>query len=133
MHLLGLAETPGEIAGLLDLRRRELGLTSLAVDDVAGTQSGYASKLFCGKKRLGDMSLPALLGALGARLVVVADDAWLPAVTRREMGSANSAHWRRPPPLLSPPDSVFARIPGASVMVLPPVPEDGLPPMRLIA
>jgi hypothetical protein len=54
-----------------DLRKRELRLTNLALDDIAGLQSGYTGKLLCGTRRVGEISLPALLGALGLEIVLV--------------------------------------------------------------
>jgi len=53
------------------IRKNDLRLTTLELDDLAGLQSGYSSKLLCGMKRPGDMSLPALLGALGCELALV--------------------------------------------------------------
>lgn len=53
------------------LRKNALRLTTLEIDDIAGLQTGYTSKLLCGTKRPGDMSLPALLGALGCELALV--------------------------------------------------------------
>jgi hypothetical protein len=120
MHIVGIAESPKEIAGLLDLRRRELGMTCGAVDDVAGLQERYSNKIFCGMKRLGDISTPALLGALGAKLVLCADNDWLPAVTLRHIGNVkNMTAWRNPPMLLPPPHAVFAAIPGQRLEELP--------------
>jgi hypothetical protein len=115
MELLGLASTPQEIAGLLDLQRRRLGLTNLCLDDLSGVQQGYTGKLFAGVKRLGEMSLPALLGAVGCKIVVVADDDWLPAVTRRHVGSFSDrrcCYWVRPPILLPDRANVFCAVPG---------------------
>ncbi len=55
----------------LDARRRELGLTMVELDAVAGLAERYVPKLLGpGEvKRLGECSLSALLGALGGRLV----------------------------------------------------------------
>ncbi len=53
------------------LRKNDLRLTTLELDDLAGLQTGYSSKLLCGMKRPGDMSLPALLGALGCELALI--------------------------------------------------------------
>jgi hypothetical protein len=113
MKIVGLAQTPREIAGLLDARKRELGLSNLALDDIAGIQQGYSSKVFAGVKGLGSMSLPALLGALGVRLAVVADDDLLPAATIRHWGSvAQTPNWRTPPKHLPPPGQVFVAVTG---------------------
>src|SRR5271163_4641243 len=55
----------------LDRRRRELGMRMEDVDHKSGVQDGYSAKLFVGIRGLGQMSLPAILGALDADLVVV--------------------------------------------------------------
>jgi hypothetical protein len=123
MNLLGIAESPKEIAGLLDLRRRELGLTCLAVDEITGLQSGYSVKIFNAIKNLGPASMPSLLNALGAKVVVVCDDNWLPRVTMRHANSVkNTSAWARPPRLLPPPHAVFAAIPGQRLEELPAAP-----------
>ncbi|MEK4035840.1 hypothetical protein WOC76_04235 [Methylocystis sp. IM3] len=110
MNIVAIVESPSEIAGACDLRRRELNITNLALDDAAGLQSGYSSTLFCGKKRMGDMSMPSMLGALGMKLIAVADDAWVPPVTWR----CSSIAWcpiSRLPILCPPSDRVFAALP----------------------
>ena len=55
------------------------------LDDLSGVQSGYTSKLLSPQplKRLGAMSLPALLGALGVALVMVEDSAQVERVQGR--------------------------------------------------
>jgi hypothetical protein len=55
----------------LDRRRRELGLRMEDVDHKSGVQDGYSAKLFVGIRGFGAMSLPAILGALDADLVVI--------------------------------------------------------------
>jgi hypothetical protein len=59
------------------LRNRavELELTHLATDALAGLAHGHTGKLFCGTRGLGNVSLPALLDALGVSLVLVEDPA----------------------------------------------------------
>lgn len=64
----------------LRARRIELGLTHLAVDEIAGLQTGYTGKIECGIKRLGVMSLTAILGALKVEM----------ALLRAAGGKANS-------------------------------------------
>ena len=75
---------PGCIGGIRDFetlraalaqRKRDLRMSNLELDHVAKLQSGYTGKIMCGTKRPGDMSLPALLGALGAELVLVPSSA----------------------------------------------------------
>jgi hypothetical protein len=46
-----------------------------APDALAGLAHGHTSKLFCGLKGLSDLSLPALLDALGCSLVLIEDPA----------------------------------------------------------
>jgi hypothetical protein len=60
-----------ELRVALRKRKADLGLNNLAIDDIAGLQGGYTGKLMVGIKRPGDMSLPALLGALKCHLVLV--------------------------------------------------------------
>ena len=59
-----------EVIEVISARRRELGLRQLEVDDLAGLQSGYHSKVECQDRRLGEMSGPAILGALKLELHV---------------------------------------------------------------
>jgi hypothetical protein len=59
-----------ELVETISFRRRELGLRQLEVDDLAGIQSGYLGKIECFDRRLGPMSGPAILGALGLELHV---------------------------------------------------------------
>ena len=66
-------------------RRTRRNLSHELIDDLAGLQSGYTSKLLAPEpmKGLGRMSLPALLGALGAALVLVEDSAQVERVRDR--------------------------------------------------
>jgi hypothetical protein len=73
---------------LLDaIRRRkdELNVSFEILDAVSGLQSGYSAKLLSPRpvKRLGEVSLAALLGALGLRLVVRPDPDALSRVRSR--------------------------------------------------
>jgi hypothetical protein len=52
-------------------RRRDLKLSQIDLDDLAFLASGHVGKLECGTKRFGDVSLAAVLGALGAGQVLV--------------------------------------------------------------
>lgn len=90
--------------------RRQLGITQLQLDDLAGLQSGYTSTLECGNKRYGDMSLSCTLGALGLEMVVVRascthsenDSASTPSVSelKKLLAARNKraaqARWSRP-------------------------------------
>jgi hypothetical protein len=66
-----------DLVDAIRARRDELNVSHELLDDLAGYQSGYTSKLLAPEpmKGLGPMSLPALLGALGAALVLVEDSA----------------------------------------------------------
>jgi hypothetical protein len=66
----------------LDRRRQELGLRMEDVDHKSGVLDGYSAKLFVGIRRFGQMSLPAVLGALECDLVVVPRSATAPAERR---------------------------------------------------
>ena len=68
---LGVVTEYAHLRQLIAERRRELGLRQLEVDDLAGVQSGYTGKIECGLRSMGDMSMGALLGALGLHLVVM--------------------------------------------------------------
>lgn len=70
-QLVGRVTRFDDLRDLIDTHRKSLGITLLALDDMAGLQSGYASKLACKAKSYGNMSLPSVLGALGLELWVV--------------------------------------------------------------
>jgi transcriptional regulator with XRE-family HTH domain len=71
MDTLARVQSYSDLRSAVAMRRHELGLTQLEVDDIAGLQSGYLSKLECGLKNFGPMSLDAVLGALGLEIVLV--------------------------------------------------------------
>lgn len=64
-----------ELIAALCARRDELNISHETIDNIAGLQSGYTSKLLAPNpiKNLGPMSFEALLGALGVAVVVVPD------------------------------------------------------------
>jgi len=70
-NLVGRVTNFEDLRVLIDTHRRKIGVTLLHLDDIAGLQHGYASKLACGIKNYGQMSLPSVLGALGLELWVV--------------------------------------------------------------
>jgi hypothetical protein len=74
-----------ELIEALRNRARELQLTHETIDNVAGLQSGYTSKLLAPKpiKNLGPMSFESILGALGVAVVVVTDQAAVERVQGR--------------------------------------------------
>ena len=86
-RLISAASTPQEIADALNIRRQELNLTLNDLDAILGFAERYASKIFARnyQKNLGKLSLPAMLKALGCKLVIVADDTpdALPPITKR--------------------------------------------------
>lgn len=51
-------------------RRHELGMSQLEVDHRAGLCDAYTGKLEIGTRCFGDMSLAAILGALGLEIVI---------------------------------------------------------------
>lgn len=71
MEILAVIETPSDLRAACKARRAELRLTHLDVDEIAGLHTGYYGRLELGKKGFGEMSLAAVLGALGLELVVV--------------------------------------------------------------
>jgi hypothetical protein len=93
-----------ELIAAIRARRDELEVTHATLDHVSGLASGHTSKLFCIPpiKRLGMISLGAMLGSVGLMLVVVEDPAALarvsgrlvkrerPARSGRAIGPANS-------------------------------------------
>jgi hypothetical protein len=64
-----------ELVDALRRRRDELNISHETIDNIAGLQPGYTSKLLAPVpiKNLGQMSLPSILGALGLVLVAVPD------------------------------------------------------------
>jgi hypothetical protein len=85
-----------------------LDITFETLDVTSGVQIGYSAKLLAGRtrRRFGNVSLPAVLGALGLALVVVEDAAALaqiqhrltprirPRVNRADPSSAIQRHQR---------------------------------------
>lgn len=65
------------LMAILAKHRRQLGLSQLSVDQMAGFQDGYTGKLEIGARRggrnLGKWSLEIMLRTLGVKLVVVKD------------------------------------------------------------
>jgi hypothetical protein len=66
-------------------RMAALNVTYAVVDEVSGVQLGYSAKLLAGRtrRRFGDVSLCAVLGSLGLRLVVCEDPEQLARVHDR--------------------------------------------------
>ncbi|MBG0795892.1 hypothetical protein IYY11_21270 [Methylocystis sp. H62] len=89
MRVVGECTSLSELMKLVAARRYELRIASLALDQAVGVADGYVSKLECGMKRPGEMSLPSILGALGLKLQVIADDDALPASVRALVGTSH--------------------------------------------
>lgn len=93
-RLLGFATTERQLAAMLAERRRELDISQVVLDDIAGLAERHLAKIECGTKGLGAMSFTALAGALGivwlaveGGIVLIADDDALPARTRAAIGT----------------------------------------------
>jgi transcriptional regulator with XRE-family HTH domain len=73
----------------LQRRRQHLGVTSREFDDAAGLAAGHMSKLECGMRGFGAMSLPTVLSALGLRLALVEAPDGLPSAMRIAVAQAD--------------------------------------------
>jgi hypothetical protein len=60
-----------QLTSALAARRRQLGLRQLETDDLSGCQPGYQGKIEVGIRRLGPLSLPMILAALDADILLV--------------------------------------------------------------
>jgi hypothetical protein len=74
-RVLGEFTTIAELQSLLRARAEQLQISREQLDDLAGLAKGYASKLLAPSpvKKIGLVTMPALLGALGLKLVLVDD------------------------------------------------------------
>jgi hypothetical protein len=119
VHIIASVSTYPELRDALRERRLELGLTQLALDHCAGLQDGWASKaeMENGNKRWGNMSIEAALGALGLKLLVVADDGSIPAVTRANLYTSKCKQAATRPLVTLPPPA--AMIPAPAVEPAP--------------
>jgi hypothetical protein len=59
-----LIRTSADMVALFDQRARQLGLSHLEVDARAGLASGYFSKIVCGMKRPGALTIERVAAAL---------------------------------------------------------------------
>jgi hypothetical protein len=75
----------------LIVRRRQLGLTQLEVDQRSSLQDQYCGKLEIGTRHLGKLSLPMLLCALDLDLYVAPRSDAAPVIEQRP-GSAGHVH-----------------------------------------
>jgi hypothetical protein len=74
-----------DLLSVLRSRMVELDVTFETIDHVSGLQARYTQKLLGGvpSKRFGDISLAAVLGSLGVKLICVEDPAALAKVRDR--------------------------------------------------
>jgi hypothetical protein len=73
----------GELVAAIRGRITQLRTTYEAVDTVGGLADRHTSKLLCGSKNYGPVSLGATLGALGLAIVLVEDTEQLDRVRAR--------------------------------------------------
>jgi hypothetical protein len=66
-----IVSTKSELVGAIRDRRDALNISHSSIDALAGLADGHTSKLLCGDKGFGAMSLDAVLRALALRMVVV--------------------------------------------------------------
>ena len=64
-------ETPSQIRAAFAARRRQLGLSQLELDQLAGVQDQYSGKCEIGTRNYGEMSLSCIMGALGFEMILV--------------------------------------------------------------
>jgi hypothetical protein len=86
-----------DLVALVRARQDELNVSCATADQLAGLADGHFSKLTCGSKGFGFLSLFLILPALGLRLVIEEDPKMTAKLRRRWLprygGSRN--HWRR--------------------------------------
>ncbi len=85
MDCLGLVSEYDDLRAIARARMAELGISFETLDAVSGVCAGYSAKILgphpC--KRFGPVSLPAILGALGIKLVAFEDPEALARVQSR--------------------------------------------------
>jgi hypothetical protein len=79
-----------QLRAAIAARRRSLGLRQLEADEKSGLMGGYFGKIECGLRKLGDVSLPMVLAALDADLLLAPRTGSEPAEPRT--GSAGRVH-----------------------------------------
>jgi hypothetical protein len=85
LRALAVARDYDELLAAIRARRDALKVPHLVIDDVAGLQTGYASKLLADPpiRNLGAVTLGPLLGTLGLAIALVHDGAALVKVEDR--------------------------------------------------
>jgi hypothetical protein len=109
-----------ELVNLVRRRQEELGVACLTVDEVAGLAGGHFSKLTCGTKKFGLLSIFLVLSALGLRIRIEEDPEaiarfgpqWRP---RNESYVLRDNHWRKAT-LLAAPERQQRRSPWALLL-----------------
>jgi hypothetical protein len=97
MKVLGYVGSIPELVPLLAERRYALGITSLDLDAAAGLADGHVSKIECGLKRLGHISLPTLLAQPWLKLALVeSDEPLLRSITALLSSAGRGRAKRRP-------------------------------------
>ncbi|SDQ99320.1 hypothetical protein SAMN05519103_00335 [Rhizobiales bacterium GAS113] len=71
VEIIARAASYDQLCEILIARRKQLGLSQMAVDHIAGLQDGYTAKIEVFHKKMGRLSLTLLLGALGVDLALV--------------------------------------------------------------
>jgi hypothetical protein len=82
---LGEVREYADLLKLAQARMDELGITYETLDALSGVTDRYSQKILGSRpiKRLGPISLPAILGSLGMKLVAVEDSAALDRIRHR--------------------------------------------------
>ena len=118
MQIVADVATYAELRDALRERRLELGLSQLTLDHCAGLQEAWTSKAeMSDGKRWGDMSIQSALGAMGLKLLLVADDGSLPAITRCHLYTSRNKDAAKGPPAALP--TVEAAIPAPAASPAP--------------
>lgn len=83
-NALGIARSYDDLHRIMRARADELEVSRLVLDETAGITAGHSSKLLAPRpmRRLGAVTMPAMLGALGLALVVVEDPEALARIAR---------------------------------------------------
>lgn len=84
--VLAKVRTYEDLHDAMRARAEALQISRVQLDEIAGTQPGYIAKLLAPKpiRKLGPMSLTAILGALALELWVVGDDRALELIGRNQ-------------------------------------------------
>jgi hypothetical protein len=71
---LGVITDYDSLISTLRARADGLGISLRSLDEAAGLHESYSAKILAGHRGLGRVSMGPMLGALGLRLLAVADD-----------------------------------------------------------